>query len=97
MQARVLYEQYSTNVSSVRLNMHVANSLLTHLLYSKISIALALSSQESLVQTEPLTPYQPVCLSDPARTAIGANNKDLLRSSQIHVSFPLFLFDFRTK
>lgn len=59
MQACVLYDQCSSSVRSVRFNMHVASSLLIRLLYSKILIALALSSQESLKRTEPLTPYRP--------------------------------------
>lgn len=93
MQACVLYEQCSSSVRSVRFNMHVASSLLIRLLYSKILIALALSSQESLNRTEPLTPYRPVCRSDPAQTAMCESlvNEDLLRSSQIHISLPSFL------
>lgn len=50
----------TSNVArSVGLNVHVANSLLIHLLYSVISIALAFNSQGSLHQAEPLIP----CLS----------------------------------
>ena len=56
MQACVLKKQRSTTVRGVRSNMLVASSLQICLLYPEASTALASSSQESLIQTEPLAP-----------------------------------------